>query len=134
MAAVAFPALKPTARSYTPGTYPQTEFKALNGATTILRYGNRRVDSELNLTFQNTTDANAALVLALYEQVTAVDNWVTFTANDGSVGASAALATYIQESGASGLRWRFAEPPSVTSIVPGISTVQCRFVGRLDGA
>lgn len=133
MAAVAFPALKPTARSYTPGTYPQTEFKALNGATTILRYGNRRVDSELNLTFQNTTDANAASVLALYEQVTVADNWVTFTANDGAVGASASLATYIQESGGSGLRWRFAEPPSVTSVMPGVSTVQCRFVGRLDG-
>jgi len=132
MAAVAFPALVPSGRRYNPGKYPQGEFKALNGATTTLRYGNRRYDAELELTFQNITDSNAALLLALYEQTTVTDDWITFTAADGAVGASPELADYLREVGGSGLRWRFAEPPSVDSVVPGRSSVQCSFVGRLD--
>jgi hypothetical protein len=132
MAARAFPPIQPTGRSYSPGSFPQTEFKALNGATTVVRFGNRRSDSELKLTFNNITDSNAALLLALYEQTTVTDDWITFTAADGAVGASPELANYLREVGGSGLRWRFAEPPSVDSVVPGRSSVQCSFVGRLD--
>lgn len=132
MASRAFPALRPTSRSYSPGALPQTEFKALNGATTILRYGNRRVGSELRLGFANIPDARAAQVLALYDQAVAADDWITFSATDGTVGASDELAPYFAEINGSGLRWRFAEPPSVESVVPGVSSLQCRFVGRLD--
>lgn len=132
MAALAFPALKPTGRSYNPGQFPQTEFRALNGATTVIRFGNRRFDAELQLSFSNITDANAASVLALYEQSMAVDDWITFTADDGAAGAGAGLSDYIREIGGSGLRWRFSEPPAVDSVVPGRSNLQCRFIGRLD--
>jgi hypothetical protein len=132
MAAVAFPALVPSGRRYNPGKYPQGEFKALNGATTTLRYGNRRYDAELELTFQNISDQNAAALLSLYEQTTVTDDWITFTPADGAAGASAELASYLREVGGSGLRWRFSDPPSVDSVVPGRSSVQCSFVGRLD--
>ena len=40
-----FPAIKPSSRSYTPGRYPQVEFIAQNGAKTVLRYGNKKVDA-----------------------------------------------------------------------------------------
>jgi len=132
MAAVAFPALVPSGRRYNPGKYPQGEFKALNGATTTLRYGNRRYDAELELTFQNITDDNAATVLGLYERSMAADDWIAFTQADGAGGSSNALASYIREVGGSGLRWRFSEPPTVDSVVPGRSTMQCRLIGRLD--
>lgn len=132
--AVAFPAIKPSGRSYSPGTYPQTEFRAQNGAVTVVRYGSRRVDSELSLEFQNISDSDAALILANYEAVNGPWDYVTFTTSTGAVGASSTLAAYIRESGGSGLRWRYAEPPTVTSVVPGRSTVQCKFVGIMDGA
>ena len=134
MAAVAFPALIPSGRRYSPGQYPQAEFKALNGATTTLRYGNRRFDAELDLTFQNITDVQAASVLKLYEDTMVADDWVTFTTGNVAGGASTALANYIREVGGSNLRWRFAEPPGVDSVLPGMSTLQCRFIGRLDPA
>jgi hypothetical protein len=133
MAAVAFPALKPSGRSYNPGEYPQTEFKALNGATTRMLYGNRRTNAELSLDFQNISDSEAALILANYERVAPTADWVSFTTATGAVGAGSTLAPYLLES-ASGLRWRYAAPPSVSSVFPGISTVQCRFVGQLDAA
>jgi hypothetical protein len=131
MAAVAFPLLSPTSRSYTPGSYPQAEFKALNGATTRMLYGNRRSDAELQMEFRNISDDNAALILRHYEQVVPSDDWVSFPL--ATAGASPKLATYLRED-ASGLRWRYNAPPEVTSIVPGRSTVQVKFVGQLDAA
>jgi hypothetical protein len=132
MAAVAFPALAPTGRRYSPGRYAQGEFKALNGATTTLRYGNRRSDAELDLTFANISDANAAALLSLYERTMVAGDWITFTGVDGAAGAGSALAAYIREVGGSGLRWRFSEPPGVDSVVPGRSSVSVRLVGQLD--
>jgi hypothetical protein len=132
MAAVAFPAIKPTGRSYSPGTYPLAEFKALNGATTRMLYGNRRSDAELSLEFANISDDNAALILRHYEQLGASDDWASFTT--GAAGASSSLAAFMQESGGSGLRWRYADAPQVSSVFPGRSTVQVTFVGQLDAA
>jgi hypothetical protein len=129
MPAVAFPPVKPTGRSYNPGSYPTAEFKSLSGVTTRMLYGNRRSDAELELNFSNITDTNAALILRNYEQVTPTGDWVSFA---DAAGAGSALAVYLQESGGSGLRWRYDGPPDVRSVVPGRSTVQCKFIGQLD--
>jgi len=133
MAAVAFPSVKPTGRSYTPGSYPITDFVALNGATTRMLYGNRRSNAELNLDFQNISDDKAALILQNYERVTPSADWISFTSTDAATGASTSLANYIREVGGSGLRWRYASPPQVTGVFPGVSTVTCKLVAMLDG-
>lgn len=130
--AIAFPSIKPSSRSYSPGGYPQTEFRAQNGALTVVRFGSRRVDAELSLEFRNIPDSQAVLILKNYEAVNSAWDWVTFTAADGAAGADAELAAYIREAGGSGLRWRYAEPPAVSSVQPGLSSVQCKFVGCLD--
>lgn len=134
MAAVTFPNLKPSSRSYDPGSYPQTEFKAQNGAKTIIRYGNRRVDSRLELSFNNISDADAASILANYEAVNADWDYVRFTDDNGAAGAGTSLAAYLKESGGSGLRWRYDRPPQIRSVYPGLSTVRCTFVGVLDAS
>lgn len=135
MTSIAFPSLKPTSRSYSPGSYPQTEFQAQNGAKTIVRFGNRRVDSKLTLAFNNIPDSDAASILEHYEQVNG--NWnsvfflplvsVTAGINDSS------LENFMRERGGSGLLYRYASPPQVQSVYPGISSVTCEFVGILDG-
>ena len=132
MPAVAFPPIKPTGRSYTPGAYPTAEFKALNGATTRMLYGNHRSDAELSLEFSNISDTSAALILRNYEQVTPTGDWVSFTSATGAAGAGSSLAAYLQESGGSGLRWRWDGPPDLTSVAPGRSTVRTKFIGQLD--
>ena len=133
MTVIPFPNVKPSARSYAPGSYPQTEFRAQNGARTVIRYGNRRVDSTLSLTFSNITDAQAASILANYELVNRDWNHLYFMPQNGTAGAGSELASYLAEIGGSGLLWRYAEPPSVTSVYPGISSVTCQFVGVIDG-
>ena len=75
---VAFPSIKPTARSYNPGTYPSTTFESLDGTKTHLRYGNKRVNATMTLAFSNITDADAALILANYENVNSDWDYVTF--------------------------------------------------------
>ena len=131
MPAIAFPGIMPTGRSYSPGSYPKNEFRALNGAVTFLQYGNRRSESDLSLDFSNITDQRTAEILGNYEQQSVGDNWVTFTALDGLAGAGSELAAYLGET-ISGLRWRYAEPPQVRSVVPGRSSVTVKMKGYLD--
>jgi hypothetical protein len=134
MTAVAFPNIRPSGRSYNPGGYPRAEFQSLNGAVTRLQYGNRRFDAELQLQFDNISDTETVQILQHYEAVDPTDDWVSFTTSSGASGAQASLANYFREVGGSGLRWRYAEPPSVTSTFLNASSVSCRFVGQLDGA
>ena len=134
MTTFAFPNLKPSSRSYEPGTYPQTEFQAQNGAKTIIRYGNRRFDSKLHLVFENIPDADAVSILQHYENVMYAWNDILFLPNTAAAGADASLALYFRERGLSGLRYRYDGPPKVTSVYPGFSTVSCTFVGVLDAS
>jgi len=127
-----FPTVKPTSRSYNPGTYPSTTFESLDGTKTHLRFGNKRVNATLTLGFSNISDADAALILANYENVNSDWDYVTFSSDNGTVGvASTSLSNYFKESG-SGLKWRYSGPPNVTSSFKGLNNVSCSFVACLD--
>ena len=128
--AVEFPEVKPTSRSYRPGKFPQIQFEALNGATTTIRYGQKAFNAELNLTFANISDSKAALIIDNYKRSMATFDNITFRPVNALVGLGSALTTQVEESG---LRWRYAEPPQVESVYPGISTVTCTFTAYLDG-
>jgi len=133
MAAVSFPALIPSSRSYTPGVFPEQQFQAQNGAVVRVRYGNQRYSSSLSLTFANITDANAALILQNFVDVMDDDNYAEFTTSNVAAGVSTDLVPWIRETN-SLLKWKYASPPSVTSVKPGLSTVACEFIGELEGA
>ena len=127
-----FPTVKPSSRSYSPGTYPSTDFESLDGTKTHLRFGNKRVNATLQLGFSNISDSDAALILANYENVNSDWDYVTFNSSNGTVGiGNYTLANYVQEN-TSGLKWRYAGPPTVTSVFKGRSNVSCSFVACLD--
>ena len=131
-----FPNIKPSSRSYTPGTYPQVEFVAQNGAKTVLRYGNKKVDAKLSLGFTNITDSQASEILNLYEEVNSDYDYISFTSANALAGInSSSLINNMAEKDSNGvkLRYRFDGPPSVSSVRPGRSNVQCKFVACLDG-
>jgi len=131
-----FPTIKPSSRSYTPGTYPQTEFVAQNGAKTVIRYGNKKTDAKLSLGFTNITDDNALLILNLYEEVNSDYDYISFTSANALAGVNSSnLVNNMAEKDSNGvkLRYRFDGPPSVSSVRPGRSNVQCKFVACLDG-
>ena len=134
---VDFPNIKPSSRTYTPGRYPQVEFVAQNGAKTVLRYGNKKVDAKLTLGFTNITDLEANQILNLYEEVNSDYDFIHFSSNTALAGINnSSLSRKFGERDASGntlLRYRFDGPPTVTSVRPGRSNVQCKFVACLDG-
>ena len=122
--------LVPSTRSYSPGEYPQNEFQALNGVKTIIRYGKRRYESSLTLGFNNIADSDAAAILQNYEDINSVWDEVTFNGTNVINGADSTLQSYFLER--TELKWRYDGPPEVTSVVPGRSNVQCKFVACLD--
>lgn len=137
MAQRTFPVgITPTSRNYSPGEFPQSVFEAQNGAKTVLRYGNKRVNASLSLSFKNITDNQAAEILANYENINSDWDYLNFNGTDvlkGIEPTTSTLKTYVRESN-SGLRWRYAKAPQVSSgTYPGVSNVSCSFVACLDG-
>ena len=131
MAAVAFPPIKPRRRQYKPGEFPQRVFKALNGATTIMRFGNRRAGSTMELGFENLQDRQVAAILSHYETVAKSGDWVLFGVANGLAGVAIELQPWLAES-KSGLRWRYQDAPAVNSVGPGRSSISVSFLGYLD--
>lgn len=124
-----FPALKPTARTFDPGTYPVKTFKAQNGAETRILYGSTRVDTKLTLTYANIADANAELFVTHYDQQQGT--FKTFSANT----LGTALTDGWQGEGVSGnsketldrrlsaVAYRYESAPVITQVAKGLSTV-----------
>ena len=129
-----------------------SDFVSLDGTKTYLRYGNKRTDAQLSLSFANLNDEEAGWILDHYRIVTQnwdtadeKTRWVTFS-NDGMLkgvkgstavakepGYSSNLRSHIsQGSGDGSLKWRYSSAPTVTSVFPGISNVSCSFVACLD--
>tara|TARA_Y100001938_G_scaffold148364_1_gene231841 strand:+ start:4367 stop:4807 length:441 start_codon:yes stop_codon:yes gene_type:complete len=142
---VLFPSLTPSSRSFTPGTYPSTDFESLDGTKTHLRFGNKQVNARLTLGFSNITDDWAARILDNYESANKEWDGVQFAVSEEvNIGLSKT-----NEAGLKGLAykishpplgdqqnsyliWRYDGPPEVTSVYPGRSDVQCKFVACLD--
>lgn len=140
MAGIPFPDIKPTSRSYTPGAAPKELFRAQNGATTAVQFGKRVVDSTLRLTFDNITDDQAMEIFQNYINVD-VDGdgqWdyveFPFEAITGAMAGigNEGLRRVIAET--PGYRkYRYANPPEITNVFPGRSSVVVELRGYLDG-
>ena len=142
-----FPDITPSQRSFTPGVFPKREFQGLNGAVTEIQFGARPVDSKLEMTFQNISDDQAWDIFNNYLLVnggsdpnTGERDFVLFNPADTAPALKgvrneslmAAMAQRGEEN--SKLRYRYTEPPSITSSFPGRSTVQVKLRGYLEGA
>ena len=123
--------ITPTSRRFTAGRRPETRFESQNGSTVFVAFGNRQVNATLELTFANIPDGEAAQILDHYQSVL-IDDFVVFTGSRGLGGMSETLRNTIPR-GNEALRYRYTEPPELTSVYPGVSTVVCRFTGYLFG-
>jgi hypothetical protein len=120
-----FPALQPTRRDFTPGNWPVKSYKSQSGAEVRILYGDTRTSMELTLGYDNISDAQAEQFLTHYDETKGTYN--TFTINSstkaGWTGTGAAI-----DSGAIN-RWRYADPPQVTAVKPGRSSVRVSLLG-----
>ena len=137
-----FPDIAPTARVYTPGVFPTNEFQSLNGSVTTIQYGGKAVDCKLEMTFANITDdqtwdifRNYELVMNGRDELTGERDYVDLNGQmKGVQNWDLALEmSQNPESPKPTLRYRYAEPPVITSVFPGRSTVRVVLRGYLDG-
>jgi hypothetical protein len=124
---MSFPSLKPSKRSYDSGDFPVKSFRAQSGVESRILYGNRRTGMKLDLSFENITDVQAELFLDHYDETQG--SYLTFSLpSDVLKGWSGNLDAINTSTGNS---WRYDEPPSVSNVRPGISTVSIKLVGVL---
>jgi len=134
MAEVKFPQdIAPSSRAYNAGEYPQSVFESQNGSKTVIRYGNKAVNATLTLGFTNISDANALSIVTNYKNVNSDWDYVVFGTRRGMQGVEDEDLRDEIYGDSEGTRWRYAGPPSVTSVQPGINNVSCSFVACLDG-
>lgn len=124
--------LRPSARSYRPGTYPQTFFQALNGSTTVVQFGARNFNAELTLQFSNIEDTAANSIINTYEEANGTWDYVEFRYSKAMDAAGSEMQSRMKES-SSPLKWRFKEPPTVTYKFRNRCDVSCTFTAFLDG-
>jgi len=120
-----FPALQPTSRDFTPGNWPVKSYKSQSGAEVRILYGDTRTSMELTLGYDNISDAQAEQFLTHYDETKGTYN--TFAINSSTKAGWAGTGAAI-DSGAIN-RWRYADPPQVTAVKPGVSSVRVSLMG-----
>jgi hypothetical protein len=124
-----FPGIKPTTRAFKLGSFPVKTYRALSGATVKRAFGNRASGYELQLGFENISDATTAQLLAHYNGSSGGFDRFTLPA-DLFAGMNDTLRGYIQSP--TSIRWEYAGPPEVESVYTGRSRVSITLVGELD--
>ena len=120
-----FPELKPTTRSWDAGKFPIKSFRAQNGAELRILYGNRMATKKLQLTYENLLDTQTELFFDHYQEMKGelTQFELNETARSGWTGKKETLGASYH-----GLQWRYAEPPQLTSVFKGRSTVTVNLI------
>jgi len=124
--ATAFPSLCPTKRDFAPGKYPTRRFTAINGAGSTRIYGDSAFDATLSLQFL-ADDDGLADILECWHTAKGPYGQLTLPTQiyDGfGPQVKAQFRTY--------LTWRWAERPSVESLLNGRFRVNVNLIGTLD--
>jgi hypothetical protein len=124
---MAYPTLTPTSRNYNSGDYPVKTFRSQSGSESRILYGNRRTGMTLELQYDNITDANAELFLDHYDETKG--SYTTFTLPTGALSGWSGNTDALDAATANS--WRYDQPPQVSNVRPGISSVQIKLVGVL---
>lgn len=116
----------PTKRTFTPGAYATKRFTSISGAGSTRLYGSKASDARLQLSFL-LDDADTCAVLKCWDE--AKGTYDTIDLPDQFLAGSSPILdcgvpTY--------LNWRWADPPSVESLLPGRSRVQINLIATLD--
>jgi len=135
-----FPTVVPTSRSFQPGDWPVKRFTSQNGSEVRVLRGNSRLNSELELTYDNIPDTEAEKFLIHYREVQGTfKTWYFPKApDDGSFVAAfkgwGGSSVIELETSPWGMAWRYSEPPQIIQIKKGVSNVRLRLTGVLKEA
>jgi hypothetical protein len=118
-----FPSVAPTARVWTPGVRAQSVYQSIDGREIRFAHGTRVVGQRLSLGFDNVLEATGKLITDHYADVETTFESFTLPAE-----VFAGMASYAYTNSASN-EWRYASPPQVTYVSPGIQSVTVELLG-----
>jgi hypothetical protein len=124
-----FPAIRPTEREFTLGTFPTKSYRALSGATVKRSFGNKPYGYQLMLVFSNIPDDITNQLLQHYEATLAGFNRFKIP-NRVFSGMTNEVQSRIQSP--YNIRWEYASPPTVQSLYRRISTVTINLIGEIN--
>jgi len=116
----------PTRRSFIPGKFATKRFKSISGSSTTRLYGSKAFDAQLQMTFM-LNDADTCAFLKCWDDAYGDYDTINLP-EEFFAGASSVLDCGVPEY----LNWRWAEAPSVESLLPGRSRVQINLIATLD--
>jgi hypothetical protein len=123
-----FPSIKPTARSFQLGQYPVKTYRAMSGAVVRRSFGNKAFGYTLDLQFENVPESIVNTIIDHYnEQQGGTIGFIVAT--EVLAGYSITLQNKVIY--ASGIEWLYAEPPSISSVIAGISSVTVKLTGEM---
>ena len=112
----------PSSRQFDAGDFPVKAYKAQDGMEVRVLYGSKRTGQQLVLEYNAIPDTDAEQFLDHYiEQKGTFGAWAMTT----DAGARRGWGGDYETLGVvgSGNRWRYAGPPKITSVYPGVSNV-----------
>ena len=125
---MAFPSLAPTSRQFVAGDWPMAKFQSQNGSEARILYGNRRTGHTLSLNYNSISDAEAEEFFNdYYSRKGTYETFALPQPVTGNAGRGWAGSTSFFNAG-SGVNWRYAEPPQLTSVYPGVSNVSIKLI------
>ena len=117
-----FPALRPSARSFTPGLPPVTSFQSLSGKETRVVTGSVAFGHTASLEFQNLQEPAVKSILNhFYGQQGTV---LSFTLPAAVWAGWAEYTVGV----AADQKWRYSGQPNITAVSPGIMSVSVELV------
>ena len=123
-----FPTAVPSSREFNAGDFPVKTFKAQSGAEVRILYGSKRTGMEISLGYDNAPDSVANGFVTHFEEMKG--SYTTFALPSAVTTGWQGTASTLTAS-ANGNQWRYAEPPSISSVRPGRSNIRVRLVGVL---
>ena len=117
-----FPALVPSARTFTTGDTPQSAQSALSGVRTSFRRGSRRIGQTLSLSFGNLSETQLNLVKTHYIDRQGTFGFFFLEADVWSGYATPPIPLV------SNYAWRYSEPPTISDGIVGKWAVDVELV------
>ena len=136
MATPTFPSIVPSSRKITLGELPVKQYRSMSGAVVRRAYGNTKTNYVLELEFKNIgntdpTTGKTGSALEILEHYEDANTTFSSFAVSGSV-LKGMAQTFANKVAPSGIFWRYAEPPKITSVKNGLSTVSVKLIGEFD--
>jgi len=119
----AFPSLRPSGCVFTPGDFPGSVYRALNGAEVRVRYSAVRISTNIDLTFNNVSEAHMLLVF----------NHFSIHGTFGQFSVPASIFSGFTTNpttfySPSQVTWRYSDAPTISPVIKGRHTVQVKLI------